>query len=140
MTKLYAVLALGALAGCPPPVTYGYQYRVQQQFGGGEEPEPAPLEARQLLANARTVAFFPPDVCINVDAVGAGNVKARMLRANCGVLLSSLERAAEGAGYEVLSWQNLRGNKRPIDYAREANVDVLFEINEIDLASLDDTT
>ena len=119
-------------AGCTQYTTYGYRGTMSKSFGG-EEPEPAPHEARQLLANARTVAFFPPDVCINVDA---NSVKAQRLHANCGVLMSSLERAAESAGYEVVSWQNLRGGKRPIDFAREANVDVLFEVNEFDTGDI----
>jgi hypothetical protein len=135
-------LVLGAAAaltvGCTKYTTYGYQYRMQQQFGGGEEPEPAPVEARELLAAAKTIAFFPPDACVNVD-MSAGDTKIKQLRANCGVLMSTLERAAERAGYEVLSWQNLRGGKRPIDFAREANVDVLFEINEFDLGEINDS-
>jgi hypothetical protein len=135
-------LALGAAAalaaGCTKYTTYGYQYRMQQQFGGGEDPEPAPVEARELLAAAKTIAFFPPDACVNVDTT-AGDTRIKQLRANCGVLMSTLERAAERAGYEVLSWQNLRGNKRPIDFAREANVDVLFEINEFDLGEINDS-
>jgi len=143
MSKLrpgWLVLAAATLliAGCTKYVTYGYQYRTQQQFGGGEDPEPAPVEARELLASAKTVAFFPPDICVNVDAT-AGDTRVKQLRANCGVLMSTLERAAERAGYEVLSWQNLRGNKRPIDFAREANVDVLFEINEFDLGEINDS-
>jgi hypothetical protein len=143
MSKLrcgYLVLgvAVGLTVGCTRYATYGYQYRMQQQFGGGEDPEPAPVEARELLANAKTIAFFPPDICVNVDAT-AGDTKVKQLRANCGVLMSTLERAAERAGYEVLSWQNLRGNKRPIDFAREANVDVLFEINEFDLGEINDS-
>ena len=104
-----------AASACSNYTTYGYQYRMQQQFGGGEEPEVAPVEAKQLLANAKTVAFYPPDACINVDTT-AGEAKLKQLRANCGVLLSTLERAAERAGYEVLSWQNLKGGKRPIDH------------------------
>jgi hypothetical protein len=76
-------------------------------------------------------------VCVNAES---GDQKAKQLRASCGVLLSTLERAAERAGYEVLSWQNLRGTKRPIDFAREGNVDVLFEINELDLATVDDSS
>jgi hypothetical protein len=131
-------MAAGLTVGCTKYVTYGYQYRMQQQFGGGEDPEPATVEARALLATAKTIAFFPPDVCVNVDAT-AGDTKVKQLRANCGVLMSTLERAAERAGYEVLSWQNLRGNKRPIDFAREANVDVLFEINEFDLGEINDS-
>ena len=47
-------------------------------------------------------------------------------------MMSTLERAAQDAGYEVLSWQNLKGSKRAIEYAREANVDVLFEINDFE--------
>jgi hypothetical protein len=56
--------------------------------------------------------------------------------------MSKLERGAQAAGYEVVSWQNLRSSegKRAIDYAREANVDVLFEVNEFDVVSLEDTT
>jgi hypothetical protein len=117
-----------------------YAYREQlprTAFGPADTAEPAGREARLLLSSARTVAFYPPDYCINVDKDEVA--RSRTLRANCGVLLSSLERAAEKAGYEVLSWQNLRGTQRPIDYAREARVDVLFEINEFDFGPVDDS-
>ncbi len=132
------LVALVGLAACKPPPTYGYQYKLSQQFGGGEDPEPANHEARELLAAARTVAFYPPDLCLNTQTAG-GKHDQKVVQANCGVLLSTLERAAERAGYEVLSWQNLRGSKRPIEYAREANVDVLFEINEFDLDAVSDS-
>ena len=132
-------MVLASLAGgCTKYAYYGYQYRFNQEFVG-EEPEMIPVEARQLLASAKTVAFFPPDFCINTDTQISGDRKrVEQLRASCGVLLSTLERAAEGAGYEVLSWQNLRGTRRAIEYAREANVDVLFEINQFDLGPLTD--
>ncbi len=126
--RIAAVAGLCAIVGCAKSSTYGYQYRVDQQLAGGEEPEPAPVEARRLLAGARTVAFYPPDRCVNTTEKAASE---KEFRANCGALLSLLERAAERAGYEVVSWVNLRGNNRPIDYAREAKVDVLFEINEV---------
>jgi hypothetical protein len=135
--KIATVAAL-ACASCQKYSWYGYQYRMHADFSGGEEPEPANAEARQLLANAKTVAFFPPDVCLNIDP-DVSQKRVQELRASCGVLLSTLERAAERAGYEVLSWQNLRGTKRPIEYAREANVDVLFEINQFELGTLDDS-
>jgi len=113
---LVGVLALGA---CKPPaltVTYAYQVHAAEVAAHTEGPEPPAVETKQMLANARTVAFFPPDPC----------------DAHCTQLVGNLEKAAEHAGYQVVSWQNLRGAKRPIDFAREANVDVLFQIDRID--------
>jgi len=136
--RCIALVAVGGVAASCTVSTYGYQYKVRQDFGGGEEPEQPSAEARQLLANATTVAFYPPDVCLNTDTA-ASEKRVQQLRASCGVLMSTLERAAERAGYEVYSWQNLRGAGRAIDFARQANVDVLFEINEFDLGSLDDS-
>ncbi len=134
-----AVVGLVLLAACPRQMNYAYQETLPASaFADGEPAEPAGREARQLLASARTVAFYPPDYCINIGADTEQVARYRTLRANCGVLLSSLERAAEKAGYEVVSWQNLRGTQRPIDYAREAKVDVLFEINEFDFGAADD--
>jgi hypothetical protein len=137
------VLCVVLLAGCPKYTTYGYDYRMSQQLGLSEDPTPPSVEARKLLQSAKTVAFYPPQGCLNTEMVnlGANSAEERRrlqeLRASCGVLMSSLERAAESAGYEVLSWQNLNGQKRPIEYAREANVDVLFEINAFTPEQLD---
>jgi hypothetical protein len=137
------VLCVALLAGCPKYTTYGYDYRMSQQLGLSEDPTPPSVEARKLLQAAKTVAFYPPQGCLNTEMVnlGANSVEERRrmqeLRASCGVLMSSLERAAESAGFEVMSWQNLNGQKRPIEYAREANVDVLFEINAFTPEQLD---
>ena len=136
MTKL-GWLACVVLSGCVANTTYGYQYQLTEKFTGGEEPEQPAVEAKQLLASAKTVAFYPPDTCLNAETVVA-NRKLQEVRANCGVLMSTLERAAQRAGYEVLSWQNLRGG-RAIDFAREGKVDVLFEINEFEITPLDDS-
>lgn len=134
MGKLTALgTAACMLAACSHTATYGYQYRIDQQFGGGEESEAPPVEARQLLAHAKTVAFFPPDTCLDNKQQATRSIVAR-----CGVVLSELERNAERAGYEVVSWVNLRGERRPIEYAREANVDILFEINELLPQRVDD--
>lgn len=108
---------------------YAYQSHFQARFVGGEEPDAPSKEARELLRAAKTVAFYPPDTCLN--ATPTETFQDKVVRARCGVLLSRLERDAERAGYEVVSWVNLRGTQRPIDYAREARVDVLFEINEL---------
>jgi hypothetical protein len=128
-SEMLALVCVGALAACAHTSTYGYQSSFDKQFLGNELPEQPPVEARQLLSTARTIAFFPPDSCIN--STSAETQQDKVVRARCGVLLSRLERDAERAGYEVVSWVNLRGNQRPIDYAREAKVDVLFEINEL---------
>jgi hypothetical protein len=128
-SRQMAVAWIGAVVACGHTSTYGYQSSFDKQFLGNEDPEPPPVEARQLLASARTVAFYPPDACLNTTATETQQDK--VLRARCGVLLSKLERDAERAGFEVVSWVNLRGNQRPIDYARDAKVDVLFEINEL---------
>jgi hypothetical protein len=140
MTGLKGAALSGLLlASCAKQMNYAFEETLPASaFADNEAAEPAGREARQLLASARTVAFYPPDYCINIEADKEQVARYRTLRANCGVLLSSLERAAEKAGYEVVSWQNLRGNQRPIDYAREAKVDVLFEINEFDFGPVDD--
>jgi hypothetical protein len=129
-------VVLVALAACGT-TTYSYQYKSLEQFGIGEQPEAAPREARELLANAKTVAFYPPDQCVNSDPSQA---RAQQIRARCGVMMSALEHAAEEAGYEVLSWQNLRGSKRAIEYAQESHVDVLFEVNDLEAEPVDDVS
>jgi hypothetical protein len=136
LTTMPVVCCLG---GCLGTTTYGYQYQLQQQFTGGEEPELPPVEARQLLAGAKVVAFYPPDSCVNADPT-QGAKRLQELKASCGTLMSKLERGAQAAGYEVVSWQNLRGGGRAIDYARDAKVEVLFEVNEFEVVQLDDTS
>src|SRR5690606_9434788 len=44
-----------------------------------------------------------------------------------------LEEGAAKRGYRVVSWRNLVGTARPIDYAAQANVDGLVEINELSI-------
>ena len=117
------MLALGA---CKPPalaVTYAYQVHAADVAAHTEGPDAPAAETKQMLANARIVAFFPPDPC----------------DAHCAQLVGNLEKSAEHAGYQVVSWQNLRGPKRPIDFAREANVDVLFQIDRIDSGTQTET-
>lgn len=138
--KVVGVVLIGAVAGCPGTTTYGVQYSARPDLGSTETPDDPTVEARQLLKTARTVAFYPPDYCQNTDSdlrsIG-GNIADRRrvqeLKSACGSLLSQMERAAEGAGYEVYSWQNLKSSsQRPIDLAKAANVDVLFEINDFE--------
>ena len=85
-----ALLVAGSLVACGHTSTYGYQSTFDKQFLGSEDSEPPPVEARQLLASARTVAFYPPDTCLNTTPTETQQDK--VLRARCGVLLSKLER------------------------------------------------
>lgn len=93
-------------------------------------PEPVP-EAREIVKTATSLAFNPPDVCTDVKAAGAGATEVNnVMRLQCGVLMTELEAAATRAGFSVLSWQTLRSG-RAIDYARSANIDILFEVNDL---------
>ncbi len=83
--------------------------------------QPAPsvqvgADARAVWKAARTVAFSPPKTCAKTQCAG---------------FVARLEQAAMAAGLRVVSWQQLRGHKRSIDYARQHSVDVLFELNQL---------
>jgi hypothetical protein len=129
-TKTLALACAAAAAGCTPhSKTYLYtpHYDVQAT---GEDPDVPSVEARRLLATAKVIGFYPPDRCVNTTDKAE---EEKQFRASCGTVLTELETAAQKAGYEVETWVNLRStdNRRAIDYAREAKVDVLFEINEM---------
>lgn len=120
------------LGGCTKKATYGYERTYHVQFPEDYDPAPITAEARQVLARARTVAFHPPDYCTEPRDRAAGvSVDSNLLRLDCGVIVSSLERSAEEVGFKVVSWRTLRGAERPIEYAKQSGVEVLFEINEL---------
>ena len=102
------LMLLASQPACPKPMSYAYQERLPASaFGPADSAEPAGREARQLLSMARTVAFYPPDYCINVDKDEVA--RNRTLRANCGVLLSSVpsykDRVInEGSIYHVMTY------------------------------------
>lgn len=86
-----------------------------------------------------TIAFSPPEACRGISTFGqvAGpgstNGNAELIASSCGVLMTLLEEGAARRGYRVVSWRNLVGQQRPIDYAAQANVDGLVEINELSI-------
>lgn len=139
MTSLRPVvpwLALTALlgSGCAGPRLY----TVEMDLASRQVLQPTGLgptdEARDVVRAATTLAFNPPDSCTDVKAAGAGATElASVMRLQCGVLMTELEAAASRAGFSVVSWQTLRrtSEARPIDYARENKVDLLFEVNEL---------
>ena len=45
----------------------------------------------------------------------------------CGVTMSELEREAEKVGFDVVTWQSLKGGSRkPLDQAKELKIELLF--------------
>ncbi len=84
------------------------------------------------MGSVRTIAFMPPDECLDVGATdGTQTNVSNMVHLRCGVLMSRIEAEATRAGYDVVSWQTLRGFKRPIEIAADYGVDVIFEVNEL---------
>lgn len=86
------------------------------------------------LKPGMTVAFYPPDTCFDTDATPQGEVQLReYIQLRCGVLLSELERVTAATGLRVVSWQLLRpfAGSSPLELARQLQVDVLFEVNEL---------
>ncbi|MFH1807715.1 MAG: hypothetical protein ABIJ09_03145 [Pseudomonadota bacterium] len=130
------LLVLSVQVACAAgPTYYGVQYQLDNRRALDGEQQAPPATAAEVVQSATTVAFFPPDACRETKAAGPGSTEvSNVLRLQCGVLMSEIEAEAARAGFSVVSWQTLRGGTgRPIDYARENNVDLVFEINELSL-------
>ena len=139
MRLIACVATAASLAACAKTGTYSYQRKLEVKFPEDYAPAPMTAEAREVLSTARSVAFSPPDFCVEPDDRRHGvEVEQGMLRLDCGVIVSALERSAEQAGYRVVSFRTLRGSDRPIDYAKRSAVDILFEINELAFDRLTD--
>ncbi len=125
-----AVLVACATPGPPPPSDL-QSYRVETNM----KVEQATTERRVAYAyegKPKTIAFFPPASCRAISDVTKGSdARGNLVHDDCGVLLTLLEEGAVAAGLEVVSWRNLVGDQRALDYAREAKVDMLVEINEL---------
>lgn len=99
-----------------------------------EPPATPPEKATNALAKMKRVAFVPPDMCLDMRAGDTGStVDKRVIRMQCGVTMSELEREAEKAGFDVVTWQSLKGGTRPLEVAKEQKIDLLFEVNELDV-------
>ena len=108
---------------------YGVASAKSQTVPEFADVDPMSAQAKSAL-RGETVAFFPPDRCLERSAAPTGTVEdQQVLRLQCGVVMSELEKAAIAAGFQVVSWQALRGSDRPLRYARDQKVAVLFEIN-----------
>ena len=134
-------LAMLAGAGCGTtftktiPTQRYYGYTAQQSSSLDHEPPPSPPEkATAAIQKGKRVAFVPPDTCLDMRAADTSTtVDKRVLRMQCGVTMSELEREAEKVGFDVVTWQSLKGASKPLDQAKEQKIDLLFEVNELDV-------
>ncbi len=115
-----------------PPAHYaGVSYFVQAKSKPGatrDEVDALTDDAPLRLAKGKKLAFFPPDRCLDTEATPMGADNTELAGMTCGPLLSSLETTAAKSGYEVVSWQLLKG-RTPLKAAKEFNVDVLLEVD-----------
>lgn len=129
--RITLVAACAVLGACAAP-SYGVRLRVDARRELSAENRAVTPQARDAVSRATTIAFYPPSTCAEQKAGGAGAVELDpVLKLHCGVVMTDLENAATRAGFSVVSWQVLRGPQRPIEYARENGVDLLFEINDL---------
>ncbi len=118
---------------------YGVSSVASQTIPELKDTEPLTEQAKSALGKGATVAFFPPDACLDRGAVPSGTQQdQQVLRLQCGVVMTELETAAIAAGFQVVSWQSLRGNERPMKYAKDQKVDLLFEVNELGTVDVTD--
>lgn len=142
LISVVGTLSITMLCACGASKYYGVEYSYRETTSGGESnmtAAPAPV-VRAVVHRSNTVAFLPPDACREIHSTPTGSSQvSQILRLQCGPLMANLEDAASKAGFQVVSWQSLRGADRPIKYAREQGVDLLFEINELSINEVDKT-
>lgn len=137
MTKLLPILlvvACGSSSMRTVQTPRYYAYSVVGASSLDRDPPPvAPPKAAQAIAKLRRVAFVPPDSCLDMRAGDtATSVDKRVVRMQCGVTMSELEREAENVGFDVVTWQSLKGS-RPLEQAKDQKIELLFEVNELDV-------
>jgi hypothetical protein len=112
-----------------------YAYTVAGESSLDREPPPqAPGKAIAAIKKLKRVAFVPPDTCLDMRAADTSTtVDKRVLRMQCGVTMSEMEREAEKVGFDVVTWQSLKGGSRPLEQAKELKIELLFEVNELDV-------
>lgn len=112
---------------------YGYTATASASLDR-EAPPQAPDKATDAIRKLKRVAFVPPDTCLDMRAADTSStVDKRVIRMQCGVTMSELEREAEKVGFDVVTWQSLKGASKPLDQAKEQKIDLLFEVNELDV-------
>ena len=132
---LVAVVGCGSTRTDTIPTTRFYAYTVAGESSLDKEPPPqAPGKAVAAIKKMKRVAFVPPDTCLDMRAADTSTtVDKRVLRMQCGVTMSEMEREAEKVGFDVVTWQSLKGANKPLDQAKELKIELLFEVNELDV-------
>lgn len=98
---------------------------------------------RQQLAKTRQVAISAPSSCTSETAAsrtGTAAASGAILKTDCGVEMSELERALTRAGYSVASWRSVsalvgpvsRPNMTPTEAAAKLGAQVLFQVNSLE--------
>ena len=99
---------------------------------------------RQQLDKTRQVAISAPSSCTSETAANrtgaASSSGAAILKTECGVEMSEVERALTRAGYSVASWRTVaalvgpasRPNMTPTEAAAKLGAQVLFQVNSLE--------
>ena len=139
--RLAALLVfLPALPACTPHYLIRSEYVVSQQRT--DDPEIIETASyRDLLPTLVTIAVRAPDSCANeTTAIHSGEASGQglLLKTDCGVEMSELERALAKAGYEVISWDIIRNrvihddNMTPVKAAQDLGAQILFQVNSLE--------
>jgi hypothetical protein len=135
--RALALVLTVATASCTTTTTY---YAAVARTAAS--PQAAPTDDARVtdpavqsqLGPGVTLALYPPDSCTTTAAAPPGSAGGQgFVQMQCGVLMSGLEKAAAGEGYNVVSWQLLKGD--PLGRARELHVDFLLEVDELSIQS-----
>ena len=107
----------------------------------GVPPAGMDLATRSVLAAFGTIAFVPPDECVDIDVVGLRE-QDPLIGAWCGAIMSTLESEAMAAGWTVVGWRALgvSAMSEPqvaLERAREHSVDLLVQVNEFRWTAVD---
>ena len=139
--RLALLLALlPALPCCTPHYLVRSEYVVSQQHSTSPEIITT-ASYNDVLPTITTIAVRAPDSCANeTTAIHSGEATGRglLLKTDCGVEMSELERALAKAGYHVISWDIIRNrvihdaHTTPVQAAKELGAQVLFQVNSLE--------
>ena len=131
---------LTALPCCTPYYLVRSEYVVSQQISTAPEIIDT-ASYKEVLPTVTTIAVRAPDSCANeTTAIHSGEAAGRglLLKTDCGVEMSELERALAKAGYHVISWDIIRNrvihdeHMTPVQAAKELGAQVLFQVNSLE--------